>query len=85
MKCLVVIAHPLADSLCHTMARAAVGALVTAGHEIEIEDLCGEDFAPSLRPSERQSYYRPPFDASALEPQIARLLAAEALLLVFPT
>lgn len=85
MKCLVVIAHPLSDSLCHTLGRAAIDALTAAGHEVEIEDLCQTGFAPALTASERESYYSPPFDSSALQPQIARLLAADALVLVFPT
>jgi putative NADPH-quinone reductase len=34
---------------------------------------------------ERRSYYGGVFDASALQEQAARLLAAEALVLVFPT
>ncbi|MBI5784826.1 MAG: NAD(P)H-dependent oxidoreductase [Rhodocyclales bacterium] len=85
MKCLVVVAHPVADSLCHTLAHAAIEALGAAGHEVAIEDLCQSGFAPALTAAERQSYYRPPYDASAIEPQIARLLAAEALVLVFPT
>ena len=85
MKCLVVVAHPLPDSLCHTLAQAACEALRGAGHEVEIEDLCQSGFPPSLTTAERRSYYSPPYDSSAVEPQVARLLAAEALLLVFPT
>ena len=39
MKCLVVIAHPITDSLCHTMAQSAIAALIAEGHEVMIEDL----------------------------------------------
>lgn len=85
MKCLVVIAHPLADSLCHTLAEASIEALSAAGHDVDIEDLYEAQYSPSLTVSERQSYYRPPFDATAVHAQIERLLAAEALVLVFPT
>ena len=85
MKCLVVIAHPLADSLCHELARTAIATLTTAGHEVEIEDLCASGFPPALTASERLSYYEPSFDAAAVQAQIERLLAAEALVLVFPT
>ena len=35
MKCLVVIAHPLNDSLCHVMARTAIEALRGAGEAVE--------------------------------------------------
>lgn len=85
MKSLVVIAHPLSDSLCHTMARASIEALSAAGHDVEVEDLYQAEYSPSLTVSERQSYYRLPFDASGVQPQIERLLSAEALVLVFPT
>ena len=85
MKCLVVIAHPLTDSLCHTLARTASDALKAAGHEVVIEDLCATGFAPALTEAERRSYYSPAFDGEAVAPAIARLLAAEALVLVFPT
>lgn len=85
MKCLVVIAHPVGDSLCHALAQTAIGVLNAAGHEVETEDLCRTGFAPSLTVAERCSYYDAPYDASAVRPQIERLLAAEALVLVFPT
>lgn len=85
MKCLVVVSHPLAESLCRTLARASIEALSAAGHDVEVEDLYQAGYSPSLTVSERQSYYRPPFDASAVRPQIERLLSAEALVLVFPT
>lgn len=85
MKCLVVIAHPLADSLCHTLARTAVDTLRAQGHEIRIEDLYQTEFAPALTASERRSYYGAPFDGNAIQPRIAQLLDSEAIVLVFPT
>lgn len=85
VKCLVVIAHPLADSLCHRLAQTAIAALAEQGHEVMIEDLYAESFAPALTISERQSYYGPAFDAGAVRDQTDRLLAAEMLVLVFPT
>lgn len=85
MKCLVVVAHPLSDSLCHAMARSAIEALTAAGHEVQVEDLYQSGFAPALTLSERQSYYSPTFESDAVQCQVARLLSAEALVLVFPT
>lgn len=85
VKCLVVIAHPVADSLCHSLARTAIAALTAQGHEVVVEDLYASRFAPALTADERQSYYGPSFDAGATSGQIDRLLAAEALVLVFPT
>jgi len=67
------------------MARSAIEALTKAGHEVQIEDLYQAGFLASLTPSERQSYYGPTFDTTAVQSQIDRLLSAEALVLVFPT
>lgn len=85
MKCLVVVAHPVSDSLCHTMARTAIQALTEAGHEVQVEDLYHTEFPPSLTAGERRSYYLAQFDSSAVRSQAERLLRAEALVLVFPT
>ena len=85
MKCLVVVAHPVTDSLCHSLARSAIQALAEAGHEVQVDHLYQTGFSPSLSVSERQSYYHPPFDSSAVQSQVSDLLSAEALVLVFPT
>lgn len=85
MRCLVVIAHPARDSLCHALAGSVIRELTEAGHEVEIEDLYLKEFSPSLTVAERQSYYRPAFDSAAVQSQVGRLLRAEALVLVFPT
>lgn len=85
MKCLVVLAHPISDSLCHALAHSAIQALTEAGHEVQVEDLYHAEFSPALAVHERRSYYQSPFDASAVQSQVERLLAAEALVLVFPT
>lgn len=85
MKCLVVVAHPTTDSLCHALAQSAILALTQAGHEVEVEDLYQNEFSPSITARERQTYYDLPFDSSSVQAQVERLLAAEALVLVFPT
>lgn len=85
MKCLVVIAHPLPDSLCRSLARFAVERLEAAGHEIVVEDLYGAGFDAALTEAERRSYYAAAFDASAVAAEATQLTEAEALVLVFPT
>ncbi|MFT3850854.1 MAG: NAD(P)H-dependent oxidoreductase [Propionivibrio sp.] len=85
MKCLVVIAHPITDSLCHAMAQSAISVLTARGHDVQIEDLYLSDFSPALTAGERRSYYGSAFDSAATRDQIDRLLSAEALVLVFPT
>ncbi|UCV08719.1 NAD(P)H-dependent oxidoreductase [Dechloromonas denitrificans] len=85
MNTLVVIAHPLSNSLTQALAQVAIKSLTAAGHEVVVENLYDVGFSPVLTEAERQSYYRLPFDASAIAGQVERLLAAEALVLVFPT
>lgn len=85
MKCLLVVAHPLVDSFCATMARTAKAVLEAGGHEVVVEDLYEADFSAALTVAERQSYYGRPFDSAAVQTRVDRLLAAEALVLVFPT
>jgi NAD(P)H dehydrogenase (quinone) len=85
MHCLVVLAHPLADSLCAALARTAVAALERGGHGVELVDLYHEGFAPALSAAERASYYDGPYARGGVEPDIARLQSADAIVLVFPT
>lgn len=85
MKCLVVVAHPLPDSLSQSLARFATERLEEAGHEVIVEDLYGAGFDAALTEAERRSYYAAAFDASAVADEAARLTEAEALVLVFPT
>ncbi len=85
MRCLVVTAHPLSDSLCSAMARRAVETLLRAGHEVTVEDLYAEEFSPAMTPMERASYYSGPYTTGAVATQVERLLSAEAIVLVFPT
>lgn len=85
MKCLLVTAHPLQDSLCAHLARRAVQALAACGHEVVLEDLCAQDFAPALTADERRSYYSPQYDRTNIAEQASRLIEAEAIVMVFPT
>lgn len=85
MKCLVVVAHPLRDSLCHTLAAKAADTLRAAGHEVVVEDLYAGGFGATLTVAERASYYGERYDSATLRPEVERLLAAEALVLCFPT
>jgi putative NADPH-quinone reductase len=85
MKCLVVVAHPLRESLSSALAASAAEALRQAGREVWLEDLYRDGFAAALSAAERESYYGRPYDASAVQPNIDRLLAAEGLVVCFPT
>lgn len=86
MKCLVVKAHPLPESLCSFLTQRAIHMLETAGHSVEVEDLYAQDFVASLTEAERHSYYAVhEYHVQQVAPQVERLLSAEAIVLVFPT
>lgn len=84
MRCLVVKAHPLEESLCRTLCDATVEYLSAAGHEYRLVDLYLAGFAPSLTAVERRSYYAE-YDFAAVRREVEDLLWAEAIILVFPT
>ncbi|WP_162651937.1 NAD(P)H-dependent oxidoreductase [Lentilitoribacter sp. Alg239-R112] len=84
MKCLVVIAHPLTDSLCNSLAAEAIEQLNRNGHKVVEENLYDVDFKPVLTADERLSYYGN-FDTSGLDNSVSRLQEADALVLAFPT
>ena len=85
MKCLVVLAHPLEDSLCSYLAAETIGLLTAKGYEITIKDLYKERFNPVLTREERESYYGKAFDARQVAGDIDQLRKAESLVLIFPT
>ncbi|MBT1158647.1 NAD(P)H-dependent oxidoreductase [Aminobacter anthyllidis] len=85
MNCLVVLSHPLPESLNRHFAETAIIELTSAGHKVELLDLYRTEFDPRLTPAERGSYYGGSFDAAALEAHVEALREAEMLVLVFPT
>lgn len=85
MKCLVVKAHPLSESLCSSLTRHVVEVLDDAGHTVELEDLYAESFDAALTESERNSYYCGPYNSEQVRAQWERLRGAEGIVLVFPT
>ncbi|WP_428624657.1 NAD(P)H-dependent oxidoreductase, partial [Sedimenticola sp.] len=85
MKCLIVKAHPLPESLCSTLTQQATAVLQDKGHTVELEDLYAQHFDGALTEAERHSYYSGPYSSQQVASQIKRLLEAEAVVLVFPT
>ncbi len=85
MRVLVIYAHPLADSFAAALHRTVVAALRRGGHEVDDCDLYADGFDPVLSAAERQSYNTPTPDLSGVARHVARLRAAEALVLCFPT
>lgn len=85
MKCLLVIAHPLAESLCHTLAQQASETLQKAGHEVITQDLYRMQFNAELSVEERSSYYTTRYHHQAVLNETQCLQEADALVLCFPT
>lgn len=79
MRLLMVIAHPLKDSLSHRFADRLSRDLTRRGHDVSVRDLYAEGFAPALTADERRAYYRTPFgDDTGLK-------TFDGMVLLFPT
>lgn len=85
MNCLVVLAHPLENSLCKHLAEKTIDHLKRQGFQVTVKDLYAENFNPILSEEERESYYKEQFDDRQLESDITQLKQAESLVLIFPT
>jgi len=85
MRVLVIYAHPLADSFAAALHQAVLRVLRQSGHEVDDCDLYAEGFDPVLSAAERRAYNTPNPDLSGVASHVARLQAAEALVLCFPT
>ncbi len=85
MRILYVYCHPLPESFHAGIRVKALAALKAAGHEIDLLDLYAENFNPVLSEDGRRNYHDIPQNRTGLESCIARLTAAEAIVLQFPT
>ena len=85
MRCVVVFAHPVAESYCAALRDAAVSALRGARHEVRIVDLYAEGFDPVLSRQERLDYHTEGVNEVNVRAHIELLRWAEALVFVYPT
>lgn len=85
MNCLVVLAHPLENSLCKHLADKTIIHLKKKGYNVTVKDLYNEGFNPVLSQPERASYYKETFDKSDVASDIEQLKQIESLVLIFPT
>ncbi len=85
MRTLVVYCHPNPNSFAAALLDASLAALTSAGHDIRVTDLYGQDFDPVLSADEHRTH----FDHPATKPDIARhaddLRWCEQIVLVYPT
>ena len=96
MRVLVVSAHPVPDSYVAAVGAAAISGLAAGGHDVDHLDLDAEGFQPLLTRQEWESHRwtavetrRPPGAGDPRPADVAahaaRLRAADALVLVYPT
>jgi NAD(P)H dehydrogenase (quinone) len=84
MRVLVLFAHPLETSFGAALHAEVVKTLRARGHEVDDCDLHAEGFDPVLSRQDRLDYHDVTRNRSRVAPYVERLLAAEALVLVFP-
>jgi NAD(P)H dehydrogenase (quinone) len=84
MRVLVVHAHPVAASFNASLFRMTVERLSAQGHEVDAVDLYQDGFDPVMSEAERLNYHDQAINRKPVEAYVDRLLAAEALVLVYP-
>ncbi|MFL5333206.1 MAG: NAD(P)H-dependent oxidoreductase [Geminicoccaceae bacterium] len=85
MHVLLIACHPRTDSYSAALRQAAREALHGAGHDVRLRDLYAEGFIPAMSAEEHRRTNTPGENEAGIEPEIADLRWAEALVLVYPT
>ena len=85
MRVLVVHAHPVAESFNGALHRRIVATLIERGHAVDDCDLYAEHFEPAMSGAERRVYHDIGGNLAGIEAHVARLHAAEALVICAPT
>jgi NAD(P)H dehydrogenase (quinone) len=84
LRVLILYANPVASSFGATLHSEVVTTLRSRGHEIDDCDLYAERFDPVLSEQERIQYHDIKLNRAHIAAYADRLLAAEALILVYP-
>ncbi|KPH81728.1 NAD(P)H-dependent oxidoreductase [Bosea vaviloviae] len=84
MRVLVLYAHPNPESYGAALHQAVVASLREAGHEVDDCDLYAEGFDPVLSREGRVGYHDLAGNTLPVAGYVARLQAAQALVLCFP-
>ena len=84
MRVLLVHAHPVTSSFNASLFRMAAERLTGNGHEVDQLDLYKDGFDPVLSEAERLNYHDTGINRKPVESHVDRLLAAQALVLVYP-
>jgi NAD(P)H dehydrogenase (quinone) len=83
-RALVLFAHPCPESFSASLHSRVVEVLRRRGWEVDDCDLNAEGFSPVLTEAERRGYHDVATNRGPVQPHVDRLLAADALVLVFP-
>jgi NAD(P)H dehydrogenase (quinone) len=83
-RALVLFAHPCPESFSASLHSRVVEVLESRGWEVDDCDLNAEGFSPVLTEAERRGYHDVAANRGPVQPYVDRLLAADALVLVFP-
>jgi NAD(P)H dehydrogenase (quinone) len=84
LRILILYANPVIASFGATLHRQVVTTLRSRGHEIDDCDLYAEHFDPVLSEQERIQYHDINLNRGPIAAYADRLLAAEALILIYP-
>jgi putative NADPH-quinone reductase len=83
-RALVLFAHPCEESFSAALHRRVTESLAARGWEVDDCDLYDEGFEPVLSAEERRGYHDTATNRAPVQAYVDRLLAAQALVLVFP-
>ena len=84
MRILVLFAHPLETSFGAAVHKRALATLRSRGHDVDDLDLYAERFDPVMSRQAFISYLDASANRAEVAPYVDRVLAAEALVLIFP-
>ncbi|WP_165218020.1 NAD(P)H-dependent oxidoreductase [Affinirhizobium pseudoryzae] len=84
MRVLVLHSHPVEESYGKALFRQTCESLAKAGYEVDACDLYAEGFDPVLSAHGRRIYHDYPENMAGLEGYVARLKAAEGLVICTP-
>lgn len=83
-RALVLYAHPCPESFCAALHGTVLERLGARGWEVDDCDLHAEGFDPVLSEVERRGYHDTATNRVPVAAYVERLMAAQALVLVFP-
>jgi putative NADPH-quinone reductase len=85
MRVLYVYCHPLDDSFHAAIRKETLAGLQHATHTVDLLDLYAEGFDPVLSAAQRRDYHDPARNRANNQAHVDRLMAADALIIQFPT